>query len=209
MSLFDLFFDCVNVTYPQAYGYANFALKRQGESLYVFFEGSNGDEDWKVNLDFPARAYKRGGKIIWYAHRGFLELWKLTEPHISGALLDPSISRITTVGYSHGGALAMLCHEYVWFNRPDIRDSIEGVGFGAPRVFWGIPTAPLMQRWKRFGVVRNIDDAVTHLPPKVLGYSHVGSLIEIGERGKYTAIDAHRSENILRELAAYEKNNSR
>ncbi|MBQ8658695.1 MAG: hypothetical protein IJ506_06125, partial [Clostridia bacterium] len=53
-------------------------------------------------------------------------------------------------------------------------------------------------------LVRNIDDIVTHLPPAVLGYSHVGKLLEIGKKGKYTAVEAHLSENILAELKAYE-----
>ncbi|MBQ4091663.1 MAG: lipase family protein [Clostridia bacterium] len=204
MSLYDLFFRCVTLSYPSIDGAANYALVREGDALNVFFEGSNGEEDWRVNLDFPARAYKRGARTAWFAHRGFLELWKTTEPYISGALLDPTVKKLTVVGYSHGGALAMLCHEYVWFNRPDLRHNVTGYGFGAPRVFWGAPTRSLAQRWQGFTVVRNLDDAVTHLPPKLLGYSHVGNLLEIGEAGRYSAIDAHRAENILYQLKIYE-----
>ena len=103
----------------------------------------------------------------------------------------------------------MLCHEYVWFRRPDLRETLEGYGFGCPRVFWGLRTWELMRRWERFRVIRNVDDIVTHLPPVWLGYSHVGSLLEIGERGKYTAIDAHRPQNILAELKAAEKETAR
>ena len=54
-------------------------------------------------------------------------------------------------------------------------------------------------------VVRNIDDIVTHLPPKILGFTHVGKMLEIGKRGKYSSVDAHRPENIMRELLEYEK----
>ena len=108
------------------------------------------------------------------------------------------------VGYSHGAALAALCHEYVWFNRPDLRDSLEGYGFGCPRVFWGVKRQVSRARWEKFLVVRNIDDVVTHLPPAALGFSHVGELLEIGQRGKYGMIAAHRPENILTELRNYE-----
>ena len=55
-------------------------------------------------------------------------------------------------------------------------------------------------RWHDFYVIRNIDDAVTHLPPSLLGFRHVGNMIEIGEAGKYSSIDAHRAENYLYEL---------
>ena len=114
---------------------------------------------------------------------------------------NPGVHRVSIVGYSHGGALAMLCHEYVWFHRPDLRDRITGYGFGAPRVYWGfwIPTA-LRERWRDFTVVRNRGDIVTHLPPEMGGYRHVGRLWEIGKRGVYGGIAAHRPENYTREL---------
>jgi hypothetical protein len=67
-------------------------------------------------------------------------------------------------------------------------------------VLWGKRTEDILSRWKRFTVVRNVDDLITHLPPRVLGYFHVGSLLEIGEKGKYSRIDAHRRESILAEL---------
>jgi len=57
-----------------------------------------------------------------------------------------------------------------------------------------------MRRWERFTVIRNLDDLVTHMPPAVLGFSHVGELLEIGEKGRYSRVDAHRPENILAEL---------
>ena len=49
-------------------------------------------------------------------------------------------------------------------------------------------------------MIRNIDDLITHLPPFLFGYFHVGKLIETGEKGKYNKIDAHRPENYLVEL---------
>ena len=81
-----------------------------------------------------------------------------------------------------------------------MRDRLESYGFGCPRVFWGILTPTLAKRWERFAVVRNLDDLVTHLPPAVLGYRHVGKMITVGVRGKYSMIDAHRPENIEYEL---------
>jgi hypothetical protein len=80
-----------------------------------------------------------------------------------------------------------------------LRSSIEAYGFGAPRVLWGI-LGNKRHRWDNFTVVRNLNDLVTHLPPVIFGYRHVGKLIRIGKRGKYSMIDAHRQENILNEL---------
>jgi NADH dehydrogenase FAD-containing subunit len=59
--------------------------------------------------------------------------------------------------------------------------------------------------WGNFTVIRNINDAVTHLPPKSFGYFHAGTLLEIGKSGTYSAIEAHKSENIIAELEKYEK----
>lgn len=202
MNLYELFSHCLKITYLQTGVSASYAIKREGHTLYIFFEGSDGKNDWKNNLDFPAKAYKRMGKTIWFAHRGFLKVWKENEPTLAADIADKAFKKIVVCGYSHGGALAMLCHEYVWFHRPDLRGKTEGYGFGSPRVFWGVKTADLKRRWEGFTVVRNINDIVTHLPPVVLGYSHMGKLLKIGARGKYSGVEAHYPENILMELRA-------
>jgi hypothetical protein len=140
------------------------------------------------------------GRAVWFAHRGFLKVWKSIEPHIEPLVKDETVKHITVVGYSHGAALAVFCHEYVWYHRPDLRDNLYGCGFGCPRVFWGIKTKQIKRRWERFAVIRNIDDIVTHVPPFLFGFSHVGAMIEVGQKGKYNSIDAHRPQNILAEL---------
>lgn len=199
--LYELFKRCLNIPYYQTGKSANYAFERTRTALNIFFEGSDGDNDWRINLDFPAKAYKRMGKTVWFAHRGFLDTWKEIEKKVGDDINDKRITEITVTGYSHGAAIALLCHEYVWYNRPDIRTGLRGYGFGCPRVIWGkIPD----NRWETFTVIRNIDDAVTHLPPAALGYTHVGEMLEIGKKGRYTPIDAHRAENILKELKIYE-----
>lgn len=200
LSLASLFERCLSADYVQVGQAANYAAVRQGDTLQLCFQDSDGSEDWKNNLDFPARPYREMDDVRWYAHRGFVRVWKEIEPYIAPMVVDPTLRRVVTVGYSHGGALAVLCHEYVWFHRPDLRESMEGYGFGCPRVLWGPRGGGLMARWQRFAVVRNIDDIITHLPPRALGYFHVGHLVEIGEKGKYSPIAAHRAENILKEL---------
>lgn len=204
MSLYQLFSDCLHIPYIRE-GDVNYAFKREGEVLTLFFEDSQGEADWRRNLDFPARAYQRMGKTVWYAHRGFLEAWREVEGVLAPVIADKSIRRIVTVGYSHGAAIAVLCHEYIWYHRPELRQALEGWGFGCPRVLWGFMGRDLKARWEYFTVVRNPDDIVTHLPPMVLGYTHVGRMLELSPRGSYSATAAHEAENILRELARYEQ----
>lgn len=202
--LYELLWECINIPYSQVGVSANYAVRRDQDTLYIFFESSNGKDDWRANINFPAKPYKRMGKTVWLAHSGFLDTFKEIEPFLADIITDKSIEEAIITGYSHGAALAMLCHEYVWYNRPELRLTLHGYGFGAPRVFWGIQTSELAARWENFTVIRNIDDIVTHLPPAALGYSHVGKLLEIGRKGKYSPTDAHRAENILAELRAYE-----
>ena len=200
-----LFSRLLHIPYTHLEGGASYALERVSRTLYIYFEGSNGDLDWKNNLDFPVKPYKRMGNTVWHAHRGFLRVWKSVRDVIAPYLLDPAIDRAVTVGYSHGGALAAFCHEHLWFCRPDLRERIEGYGFGAPRVYFGCMPREVALRWARFEVVRNTDDIVTHLPPTWILYRHVGQLLVIGEKGRYGKIDAHRAENILASLREYEQ----
>ena len=180
---------------------ASYYTKRDGSLLYIYFQWSNGKIDWKNNLDFPAKPY-RDMKNRWYAHRGFLRVWKVIEPHIEASIRDESVKGIIIGGYSHGAAIALLCHEYCMFNRPDLAKKrlIFGVGFGCPRVVWGFLKEPVKKRFEYFYVVRNGCDLVTHVPPKLFGFRHVGSMLKIGQLEGYKPIESHYPENYLIEL---------
>jgi hypothetical protein len=207
MKLSTLFSRTLHTMYTHVQNSADFAIRRLGTTLYIYFAGSDGEEDWKNNFSFPAKAYSRAESMTWFAHQGFLKVWKTIEDYIAADVLDPEVQKIVISGYSHGGALAIFCHEYVWQVRPDLRNALEGYGFGCPRVVFGILPRELRRRWERFTVIRDVDDIVTHLPPRLLGFSHVGRMIEIGEQGKYSRIDAHRPKSYLTELHRYEDAN--
>ena len=204
MTLSRLFSRCVTRDYIRTPLSADYAFDLVENRLTVYFQDSDGVVDWVRNLDFPAAAYKRKGTTVWYAHRGFLKVWKSLMPRLEPLINDAKVKEITVVGYSHGAALAVFCHEYVWYHRPDLRNTLVSYGFGCPRVIWGDLSSEVSDRWVGFTVIRNHDDLITHLPPVFLGYRHVGNILEIGEKGRYSAIDAHRPENIRRELRAYE-----
>ena len=89
--------------------------------------------------------------------------------------------KIIVVGYSHGGALAAFCHECVWFWRPDLREAgLVGYGFEAPRIYAEYRVKPeLKERWATFTVVRTNNDLVTHCPPSIFKYHHVGHMLKV------------------------------
>ena len=164
--------------YVQVENAGDYAVRREGDLLKIFFEWSDGGEDWKNNFDFPAKPYK-GMENLWFCHRGFLRVWKSIEPYVVDAISDPTVRKIEIAGYSHGAAIALLCYEYCVFHRPDA--VVEGVGFGCPRVFWGIIPEAVKERFSGFKVVRNGNDIVTHVPPALFGFRHISEVVKVGE----------------------------
>lgn len=205
--LLELFDDCLSRTYRESENGASWDVSRRGEVLFLFFQHSHGLVDWLNNLDFISAPYKEMSPE-WRCHGGFLRVWKSVKPLVEPFILDPSISKIVTVGYSHGAALAVLCHEFAYYHRPELRQSIEGYGFGCPRVLYGCLPPDIAERWDRFYVIRNLDDLVTHLPPRALGFCHVGNLVTVGKAERYSSIDAHRPENYRWELSFLSENKS-
>lgn len=178
---------------------ASYFYERDGDTLYILFEKSNGATDWGNNFDFPAKPY-RDMKNKWYAHRGFLKVWKTIEPHLTKQICDLTVNKIVIGGYSHGAAIALLCHEYCKFNRPDISNNIEGYGFGSPRVVWGFMRKAVKKRFEGFTVIRNGRDIVTHVPPAIFGYRHAGNILKIGRNEGYTPIISHFPSKYYKEL---------
>jgi hypothetical protein len=170
---------------------ASMCMFSEGNTLSIYFEWSNGSTDWKNNFDFPAKPYRKMGDV-WFCHRGFLKVWKSIEPHLVDCIMDPKFEVIHITGYSHGGAIAQLCYEYVRFHRPDV--VVTGIGYGAPRVVWGPVRKAVKDRFAGFLVVKNGRDIVTTLPPKWLGFRNLGSVLEVN-LGSKGPIDDHRPEN--------------
>lgn len=201
--LINKFRKCLQTKYKHVDNDASYSMVRNGHTVHLYFEWSNGELDWKNNFDFPAKPY-RDMENTWFCHRGFLKVWKSIEPHIADTINDPEVRTIDIVGYSHGGAIAQLCYEYVKFNRPDVK--VEGVGFGAPRVFWGFANKKVMERFKGFEIIRVGNDLVTHLPPVIFGFRHVGTVIKLGESvGPIKDHYPSRYEAVLTDFGEFER----
>lgn len=200
MNLYDAFKECLSAAYVEVENACDFCIKREGDVLKIFFECSAEKEDWKNNMDFPAKPYK-DMEHLWFCHRGFLKVWKSAEPYVAPEIAKEDVRKIEVIGYSHGAAIALLCYEYCIFHRPDIE--CQGVGFGCPRVFWGFVPKAVKERFKNFKVVRNGKDIVTFVPPVLFGFRHISEIVKIGQASK-GRINDHRPENILASLAEYE-----
>lgn len=182
--------------------------------LKIYFQGSEGENDRKANFKFYKKIYSRrpykGMETKFRVHAGFLECWKQVEDIVKEKIKNPLIKRITICGYSHGAALAVLCHECCWFNRRDIAKNGKLVTFAfeAPRVYASFRVKKsLKERRENCTIFRNSNDIVTHLPPVLFGYTHVGTLVKIGRRDKYkfmNSVSAHHPEKVYNALIDYQ-----
>lgn len=197
MKLSKLFHKCAyEIHYEQIGDSVNYAFVEdtKTKTLEIYFQGSNSITDWVRNFLFGKKPYK-DMEITYRVHRGFLSAWKTVEDTIIAKICEDDDNgykwkHIIIVGYSHGGALAGFCHECVWFWRPDLRESgLEGYGFEAPRFYAGFRVRKeLLQRWEHFTVIRTNNDIVTHCPPVIFGYSHVGSILKV--KGDTSLVDS-------------------
>jgi hypothetical protein len=199
VNLYRSFDECLKIgdNYTHVENDGDYHVTRDGNTLKIFFEWSDGSADWRNNFKFfpiPWKPYKKMTRL-WFCHRGFLKVWKSIEPYIKVEINDLEIDKIEIVGYSHGAAIALLCYEYCKYNRVDV--DVRGVGFGSPRVFWGIVPKSIKRRFDNFTVVRNRADIVTHVPPALLGFRHISKIVKIGQSNP---IKDHYPKNYLLNL---------
>lgn len=199
----------------------NYAFIEENDHLFIYFQGSSQISDWVRNFLFKKKPYK-DMKVPYKVHRGFLAAWKEVEDIVIAKITETNETKterkwkhITVVGYSHGGALAGLCHECVWYWRPDLRESgLVGYGFEAPRFYGGWRVKKeLKERWAHFYVIRNNNDIVTHCPPSIFRFCHVGNVIKIkgdiklGPKAWYIpkCVKSHYPQVVYDGLVKYEK----
>lgn len=171
-----------------------YKLLEYEDQVVLAFDGSSSFQDWRDNAAFPVRPY-RDMPEGWFAHGGFVRAWKRAEDHIAEEVIRMLQGRRLEInGYSHGGGLAILAHEYFVYHGfyPTT------LAFAPPRIIW-LPTKEVSARFRNLTVVRNRGDIVTHLPPWLIGYRHVGTLKEIGEP-RIIGIRPHYPEEYLKYL---------
>lgn len=186
----------------------NVGFQEHGDTLLILFEPSDGSVDWRHNFAFFRKPY-RDMEIPYKVHGGFLKCWKIVKNEVVLRVIEKDVEgdfrqkKVVITGYSHGGALALLAHECVWFERPDLRDKgILTIAFEAPRIYGGWRVKEeLKERWRNCFVVRNHRDIVTHMPPRIFGFSDVGALLNIWNREKnIRCIKAHTPKWIQKAL---------
>lgn len=148
----------------------------------LIFESTRSTGDWLHNFETWVKPYKRQ-PITWYAHAGFVELWKSVRDEVAKYYKD--IHRIA--GYSQGSALAQLAAEDYYFTTGN---AIDAVGFGCPRVFW-MPNDYVRRSQEKTKLVMIENDIVTHVPFAIWGYKHVGTPVLLPRTSMLWSSKAH------------------
>ena len=194
----------------------NYKFEEEGDTLFIYFQGSRNKSgwDWFRNFfHFPWHKPNYPGASSYFCHSGYLMAWsevqniivdKITEADEEGYY---KYNHIIIVGYSYGGAMAVLCRECCWYYRNDLNDNdIVGYAFEAPRVIFGffcLSKKKLRERWKNFFVYQNRNDIVPTVPFAFLGFRHPVPVLHIGHE-THGIFKDHMSENVLTALKLHE-----
>lgn len=165
-------------------------LKNKEGEVYLLFQGSTTKEDWWHNFQFLPTAIKpyNDMKRPWYAHEGFVRMYKSARDTILAAVAVSGSQFIHVAGHSQGGGLAQLCAEdLAWRGY-----KVECVTFGSPNVFYGSQARKHLNDMKIIAEnYENGSDIVPMVPP--FGFKlnpvHVGEPFKI--RNILHAADYH------------------
>jgi len=166
-------FEFFDRKHTQAYMIAN------DEMVILAFRGTESKQDWLTDVN--AKLVEGNfGKI----HRGFSRalgyVWNDIEKTLSR--FGTNSRPVWITGHSLGGALATLAAaKFIELNK-----DVNGLyTFGQPRVGDSIfgTTFDLRFKHRTFRFVNN-EDIVTRVPPRTMGYKHIGSIVYFDSFGK-------------------------
>ena len=140
--------------------------------------------DWFHNFAVWIAPYKNM-PVKWYAHAGFVKMWKSAEDEILKACNKEPPTIIA--GFSQGAALATLAHESIGY-KLGIKPTT--LCFGGPKVLW-MPPKIIQERFNGLVRYEMHGDPVPYLPPWLFGYRHVGKVNMLG-KPTILSVDHHR-----------------
>jgi len=197
MMLVDLFKKTLVGPWQTAGNETQYKLIVTDDVLYLCFQGSSQKEDWKFNFAFPVRPF-RFGSVRWLAHGGIVKAWKACRKQIvAEVMMILDERKLVIVGYSHGAMLTVMAHEqfkrYMGLN-------VESFAFAPARVMW-MPNKMIKDWFDGLTTVMCRGDVVTHVPPALMGYRHVGKVIRLGA-DRLIGVKAHLAGYMLEVLEA-------
>lgn len=191
MKLVDLFKMTLSRPWQTAGLETQYKLVVTETQLFLCFQGSAQKEDWRFNFAFPVRPF-RFGTVRWLAHGGMVKAWKAARKKIiEDVLMLLDDRQLVIVGYSHGAMLTVMAHEQ--FKRYMGLD-VKSFAFAPARVLW-MPNKRIREWFDDLTTIICRGDIVTHVPPALMGYRHVGKVMRLGKR-RLIGVKPHMADNI-------------
>ena len=157
--------------------------------LFGLSDGYDRAYNLKIRRRRPARHPEYSAVA---AHRGFLTRYEAVRESVQRRVTNTDAERIVFTGMSAGGALALPAFADIAWD--DSNRTLELVSFGAPRVFnragaewieWIVAHRPADTKVLR---VINGNDPVPGVPPRILGFRHLGETLHIGAPRRFFLI---------------------
>ena len=141
----------------------------------LIFEESCGNTDWKNNLNFPMKLYKKQESCI-RAARGWGNAYKSCNDEIMQKIIFATEIapdyQIHICGWSYGGAVALLAAEDFHY-RTGKKASVYT--FGAPKPLWGKKTREYVRSCvNEVKQYSHVNDCVPLMPP-LPGYTRLST----------------------------------
>lgn len=181
MTLRERFDKCIWGEFKTAGLDVDYRVAQDGPIYRVYLQGTESLQDVIQDAQFWATPYAQGFRV----HKGIAEAYLSARGRI---LADLNAAQAVEVhGWSLGAALAILLYYDL---APTV--AVRGFGFGTPAILWGAPKA-VRAKFDRFTriTLRGDPFAQGWLPPRLLGYQHVGREVTIGKPHRLDAFARH------------------
>ena len=185
MDLMKAFNEAINVSWDleNVKTDTEYNIYEDDEIIRIAFKGSTSKLDWLQNFSIWKKPYSHMKKWF-FVHAGFLKKYKSVQANVMVRIKSAREKgkHVQIRGYSQGSAIAILCHEDVWFNYQYLAQTKI---FGCPRVFSIFNGKEIEKRMLNVVRYQNGNDAVTKIPFLWMLFKHYGESINIGKKRRW------------------------
>jgi len=199
-------------------------MRKEGKTLYLAFQESNGRGDWTDNFNFTPETFQMYTDVK--AHRGLAGQYFSIRSFVKELLYSRQVDQIYVSGFSLGGAITVAAVQDIGYHidKYNLKIKVFGIAYEPPRFFCA-PNKIVAKSLKgRLLNVQNLHDPIVHLPLictlipftislkpwriKILHprwwltfWKHYGKRVYIGKLWKFWPIQ-HRPDQVEKALGA-------
>ncbi len=151
--------------------------------LHMVFRSSQAPKqeiDTRINYQFRPAPLFFTDNPSYKAHRGMLSKYEGIYDDVHNRINSFAGEEILLIGHSAGGMVAYIAFFDIYHAYPEL--GVRLVTFGTPRVLTRNAAAQLREAEDRIIRIVMGRDIFSSMPPAILGYRHVGTLVRMGDQ---------------------------